>query len=1035
MDREHRPYDRRWSHRRVLAAAALLAPLAAASILHPVALLTPSVAHAAGCVLSPAQPSITHVIFIEFDNTHFMRDIARNGQANVPSDLEQMPHLLNFLKTNGTVLSNHHNQLISHTSDGITASESGLYPGNNGVAMAANSYYQYNAANGQTVVSSTSGFNYWTSKTANGSYAFVYQDGTNPPAPWVPYTRAGCNVGTAAMSGFVLENNADINNVFGAGTATAAGANATPWYIGVSVHCAQGDALCDPAHGGSTDVLPQEPGGYTGYNALFGHRQLTTALQATGSLTPTGNITDLYGNVIATNSGTPGFPSFNLLPQFALGYTAKLQESGVPVTYAYIITPHRPVLGPSAYRDDQGNGYGVANGGNDYAPGEAGYVQQLHEYDHAFDTFFTRLASDGINQSNTLFVVTAEEGDHHISESPTPATCDGVTIPCTYPTVSDPVSHTGLLATRTGELALNYQGQLVAENPLISRSVTQTVRVNSDVAPDFYLANNPAPSDAFARQIERATAALTATNLLTATQNALNGTTLPAVENVTHYLADKTEYNLLHTYVTGDPSRMATFTAFAQPDYYVQQDNAATCSPDIAASNGNPCETQSTSFNWNHGDVHTQITTIWLGLAGPGVQVKGIDGPDPLSEAVQTQASPLVATTTLTGTWTDHVDDRPTMLALLGLQDNVKEDGRVLSEVLASGALPPGIAANQTDYEALARVYKQCNAPLGAFNQQTLITATMALASGSAADDSAFANATAQLTALRAQRDAIAGDGDSTTTPPGTAGTMQTILHDAAFNGIPVDHATAQRLIDACLALMSQASTTPANTAIPTNPAPANTNTPPAALVNTSTNTPAPTSTATPVATQTPTASATATTTEGPPSTATWMPTNTPLPGGPPSQAQTPTATSQPGETGTPEATTSIPAATETPTPRTAVEVHNAPRTVKGGRTTLCDLKKNMQKLEQGCAIISSISAPGIKVVYTIAYPGPGNLRQTFTDTTDRRGHSLHVFNVPYLAPPGAKHGSPATIARVTVAVLAGGSVLQPGGTRFVVAR
>src|SRR5690242_12183433 len=42
---------------------------------------------------------ITHVIYLQFDNTHLRRD-----RAGVPSDLEQMPHLLNFLRGNGTLL-------------------------------------------------------------------------------------------------------------------------------------------------------------------------------------------------------------------------------------------------------------------------------------------------------------------------------------------------------------------------------------------------------------------------------------------------------------------------------------------------------------------------------------------------------------------------------------------------------------------------------------------------------------------------------------------------------------------------------------------------------------------------------------------------------------------------------------------------------------------------------------------------------------------------------------------------------------------
>ena len=101
-----------------------------------------------------------------------------------------------------------------------------------------------------------------------------------------------------------------------------------------------------------------------------------------------------------------------------LGEVAQMQEAGVPVTFAYISDAH----------DD----HGVA--GNihiAYGPGEAGYVQQLKDYDKAFGDFFTRLKNDGITKDNTLFVVTVEEGDHFAGTAPD-APCDGVTTPCTY---------------------------------------------------------------------------------------------------------------------------------------------------------------------------------------------------------------------------------------------------------------------------------------------------------------------------------------------------------------------------------------------------------------------------------------------------------------------------------------------------------------------------------------------------------------------------------------------------------------------------
>src|SRR5260370_5602885 len=74
------------------------------------------------CMLHSAHGDIKHVIYIQFDNVHFTRD-----NPNVPSDLEQMPHLLNFFVNNGTFSSNHHTPLISHTADDILTSLTRFY--------------------------------------------------------------------------------------------------------------------------------------------------------------------------------------------------------------------------------------------------------------------------------------------------------------------------------------------------------------------------------------------------------------------------------------------------------------------------------------------------------------------------------------------------------------------------------------------------------------------------------------------------------------------------------------------------------------------------------------------------------------------------------------------------------------------------------------------------------------------------------------------------------------------------------------------
>src|SRR5215469_15287120 len=96
---------------------------------------------------------IRHVITITFDNVHFTRDT-----PNVPSDLEQMPNLLNFLKNNGVLDDNEHTPLIAHTANDILTTLTGLYPNNHGMAV-ANSFRVFNT-DGST--QGAGSFSYWT---------------------------------------------------------------------------------------------------------------------------------------------------------------------------------------------------------------------------------------------------------------------------------------------------------------------------------------------------------------------------------------------------------------------------------------------------------------------------------------------------------------------------------------------------------------------------------------------------------------------------------------------------------------------------------------------------------------------------------------------------------------------------------------------------------------------------------------------------------------------------------------------------------
>ena len=116
----------------VLVAACAAAALATGVVSNGSA--TASASASGPCQLGRKAGQIKHVIYLQFDNTHYRRD-----RSNVASDLEQMPHLLSFLKGNGTLLTNDHTILISHTAGGILASLTGLYPDRNGQTV-SNSY-------------------------------------------------------------------------------------------------------------------------------------------------------------------------------------------------------------------------------------------------------------------------------------------------------------------------------------------------------------------------------------------------------------------------------------------------------------------------------------------------------------------------------------------------------------------------------------------------------------------------------------------------------------------------------------------------------------------------------------------------------------------------------------------------------------------------------------------------------------------------------------------------------------------------------
>jgi hypothetical protein len=622
---------------------------------------------------------IEHIVYIQFDNVHFRRD-----NPNVPSDLEQIPNLLNFLEDNGMLFTNHHTPLISHTSVDIVTSLTGVYGDKFGVPI-GNSIGVFNPMTG--VASFPSSFTYWTDVlAADGTPEMLAPNGKNAPAPWVPFTRAGCDVGAFSIANIEFENvSSDINNVFGPNSPQAMEAasnhdKAVADFEGIIIHCAQNSPLC--AKNSAPDLLPDEPGGYNGFTALYGNANVQP------QISPSGPVKDLDGNVITDGSTPPnlGFPGFDPTPSQTLGYLATMLEAGVPVVYGYIEDAH----------DNHITGSGT------FGPGEAGYETQLKAFNKAFDQFFARLAKDGITKDNTLFIITADENDHFVGGSPSPANCDGVTTPCTY--------------TLKGEIDADLSRVYATE----FNNVTP-FRVHSDDAPIFYINGNPSQTDPKTRALEQQAAAMKGFDI---TQGPNGGD-----NQVTQALADQAEQTLLHM-ITADPNRTPNFILFGNPDYFLSATGStAPCTPTTDAAS---CFVEGAGFAWNHGDFQPQITNTWLGIVGPGVRGLGTFGE----------------------VFSDHTDIRPTILSLVGLKDDYAHDGRVLFEALADHAIPRALRAHQDTLSDLADAYKQINAPLGELGLQTLIGISTDALKG---DDGTYATLEAQIKAVTAKRNEIAG--------------------------------------------------------------------------------------------------------------------------------------------------------------------------------------------------------------------------------------------------------------------------------------
>ncbi len=388
----------------------------------------------------------------------------------------------------------------------------------------------------------------------------------------------------------------------------------------------------------------------------------------------------------------------------ALGYTAAMQEAGIPVTYTYVSDVH----------DDHYD----QNNGDAFGPGEPGMEAQLCQYNAAFGAFFQRLAADGINKTNTMFLITVDEGDHFSGGLPLNPGCDGVTVPCVY---ANPL--TG--ARNVGEVDVNL-------NTLVQKTTGDNTVFDedSDDAPEIMIKNQPSPDSSQTRNLEREMSALSEFDLIT-----------DGPEPITDNIADQQELGILHM-INSDPLRTPSFVLFGNDDFFFDDGFDVPC-PEPGLDAG--CAQQDPGFAWNHGDDQPQIASTWQGWVGPGIENLGTDGE----------------------TWTDHTDAQPTMLSLLGLTDDYMPDGRAISQIMDPADMSAPIAGDTSGYDALSTAYKQLDAPFGQFGRDSLKVSTRAV-SMTSPNDSTYQAWDSQLAACQAVRAPLVAK-------------IDTLLSDAAF--------------------------------------------------------------------------------------------------------------------------------------------------------------------------------------------------------------------------------------------------------------
>jgi hypothetical protein len=191
-------------------------------------------------------------------------------------------------------------------------------------------------------------FSYWLDKLSNGAPTHL----SAPPWQW--WNARGDSVGAVGWADIELESASEVSHYV-----TVAPGYTAANYLGFAIHQANGSTVFG---------LPNVP--YVRDARLLADPSQTVGVH------------------------TGGWDA-NFGPDRSLTEAAALLTHGIPVVFDYIRTVHNsPTTGDSL------------------TPGTAAYRDNLAHYNTAFAAFFTDLRAHGMTPSNTLVVMTSDEGDH-----------------------------------------------------------------------------------------------------------------------------------------------------------------------------------------------------------------------------------------------------------------------------------------------------------------------------------------------------------------------------------------------------------------------------------------------------------------------------------------------------------------------------------------------------------------------------------------------------------------------------------------------